>query len=311
MFVTKRNGTREPVQFDKISSRLKTLCARIPNTPVDVTRVAQSVIAGIYDGVSTSDLDILAAETSASFASQHTDYAALAGYIAVSNLHKETPSSFLASMTVLHGYINTETNRSAPMISDSIYDIVCENIDLFENAIDYERDYNFNYFGFKTLERSYLLKVNDKVLERPQSMYMRVALGIHGNDLESVLSTYDSLSHGIISHASPTLFSSGTPKPQLSSCFLLKISEDSISGIFDTLGECARISKGINMSFIYTMIEIFILGWLNGIMFGLLLPFAISGFNYEYQFDYIELSCISVRPALILFFLLLSIFLYL
>ena len=244
MFVTKRNGSKESVEFDKISSRLKVLCERIPNTPIDVTRVAQSVIAGIYDGVSTAELDILAAETSASFASQHTDYAALAGFIAVSNLHKETTSSFLAYMTVLHGFINPKTNRPAPMISDSVYETVCGNIEIFENAIDYDRDYNFNYFGFKTLERSYLLKANEVVLERPQSMYMRVALGIHGNDITSVLSTYDSLSRGIISHASPTLFSSGTPRPQLSSCFLLKITEDSISGIFDTLSECARISKG-------------------------------------------------------------------
>lgn len=243
MEVIKRDGGREVVAFDKILSRISKLAEHIPNCSVDLARVAQAVIAGLYDGVLTTELDVLAAETAASFAIQHTNYDKLAGLIALSNLHKETPNTFKEAVETMYTYINPRTQKAAGMISETVYQVVQRYGKEIDEWIECKRDYRFTYFGFKTLERSYLLKVDGKIIERPQYMYMRVAIGIHGYDMTKVRETYDLLSLGVISHASPTMFSAGTPFAQLSSCFLLTIGEDSIEGIYDTLQKCAKISK--------------------------------------------------------------------
>ncbi len=251
MQVIKRNGKRENVSFDKITARVKKLCYGLSQQYVDSIEIAKKVIQGLYDGVSTTELDNLAAETAATMATQHPDYALLAARIAVSNLHKGTNKSFSKTMKDLYNYIDPKTGDKAGLISDETFELIKKNKDLLDSSIIYDRDYNFDYFGFKTLERSYLLRMDGKVVERPQHMLMRAALGIHGEDIESAIETYRLMSEKWFIHATPTLFNAGTPKPQLSSCFLLSMTEDSISGIFETLTRCAKISQsagGIGLS---------------------------------------------------------------
>jgi ribonucleoside-diphosphate reductase alpha chain len=251
MQVIKRSGKKEDVSFDKITARVKKLCYGLNQDYVDPIEIAKKVIQGLYDGVSTTDLDNLAAETAATMAAKHPDYALLAARIAVSNLHKNTSKSFSQTMETLYNYVDPKTGEKAGLISDITMKVVKKNRDILNSAIIYDRDYSFDFFGFKTLERSYLLRANGRVVERPQHMLMRAAVGIHGEDIESAIETYNLMSEKWFIHATPTLFNAGTPKPQLSSCFLLSMTDDSISGIFETLARCARISQsagGIGLS---------------------------------------------------------------
>lgn len=243
MFVFKRDGRKEPVRFDKITARIQRLCYGLDTEHVDCVAVTQRVISGVYQGVNTIELDNLAAETAAYMTTIHPDYAILAARIAISNLHKQTTKQFSQVAKVLYEYINPKTGKHAPMISQETYDIIAANADELNSAIVYDRDFNYNYFGFKTLERSYLLRVNGKVAERPQHLLMRVAVGIHGSDIERVIETYNLMSQRYFTHGSPTLFNAGTPSPQMSSCFLVAMKDDSIEGIYDTLKTCALISK--------------------------------------------------------------------
>jgi len=250
MQVIKRNGKREEVSFDKITARVKKLVYGLSDH-VSAIKISMKVIEGLYDGVSTSDLDNLAAETSATMAAIHPDYALLAARIAVSNLHKNSNKSFSETMEGLYNYIDPATYQKAGLISDNIIEVIRNNADTLDSAIIYDRDFTFDYFGFKTLERSYLLRMNGKVVERPQHMLMRAAIGIHGEDITSAIETYNLMSEKWFIHATPTLFNAGTPKPQLSSCFLLTMVDDSIQGIFETLSRCAKISQsagGIGLS---------------------------------------------------------------
>ena len=242
MYVVKRDGRREQVQFDKITARVKKLCYGLHQN-VDPVAVAMRVIEGVYDGVTTSELDNLAAEVAATNAVNHPDYAQLASRIAVSNLHKTTLKSFTEVMRNLHTYLDPVTGEPAALVADDVMEIIEANSEALDSAIIYDRDFSYDYFGFKTLERSYLLKVDGKVAERPQQMLMRVSVGIHKDDIESAIKTYNMMSEGWFTHATPTLFNAGTPKPQMSSCFLLTMQEDSISGIYDTLKQCAKISQ--------------------------------------------------------------------
>lgn len=243
MYVIKRDGRKEPVKFDKITSRITRLCYGLDTKHIDAVKVTQRIISGIYEGVTTAELDNLAAETAAYMTTIHPDYGTLAARLAISNLHKQTTKQFSQVVSDLYHYINPATGKRAPMISDDVYDIVMRHKDEINSAIVYDRDYQYNYFGFKTLERSYLLRLNGKVAERPQHLIMRVALGIHGEDIEAALETYNLMSLRYFIHASPTLFNAGTPKSQMSSCFLVAMKDDSIEGIYDTLKECALISK--------------------------------------------------------------------
>ena len=250
MYVVKRDGRREAVKFDKITARIKKLCYGL-NPLVTPEKVAMKVIEGLYDGVTTSELDNLAAEVAATNTITHPDYALLASRIAVSNLHKNTKKSFSEVVKDLYEYIDPKTDKKAPLISDEVYDIIIKNADILDSTIIYDRDFRYDFFGFKTLERSYLLRLKGEVAERPQQMLMRVAVGIHKDDLDSAIETYNYMSEGWFTHATPTLFNSGTPKPQMSSCFLLTTKEDSIPGIYDTLKQCAQISQsagGIGLS---------------------------------------------------------------
>jgi ribonucleoside-diphosphate reductase alpha chain len=250
MYVVKRDGHKEPVMFDKITDRIKKLCYGL-NDLVDSVKVAMRVIEGLYDGVTTSELDNLAAETAASMTISHPDYAQLAARIAVSNLHKNTKKSFSETMTDMYLYVNPRTGQKSPLLSDEVYEAIMANAEELDSMIIYNRDFNYDYFGFKTLERSYLLKINGKIVERPQHMLMRVSVGIHLNDIEAVKETYELMSKKFFTHATPTLFNAGTPKPQMSSCFLLTMKDDSIDGIYDTLKQTARISQsagGIGLS---------------------------------------------------------------
>ncbi|XP_062910860.1 ribonucleoside-diphosphate reductase large subunit isoform X1 [Mobula hypostoma] len=243
MFVIKRDGRQERVMFDKITSRIQKLCYGLNPEFVDPAQITMKVIQGLYSGVTTVELDTLASETAATMTTKHPDYAILAARIAVSNLHKETKKVFSDVMEDLYNYVNSLTNNHSPMISKETFDIVLENKDRLNSAIIYDRDFSYNFFGFKTLERSYLLKINGKVAERPQHMLMRVSVGIHKNDIDAAIETYNLLSEKWFTHASPTLFNAGTNRPQLSSCFLLSMRDDSIEGIYDTLKQCALISK--------------------------------------------------------------------
>ena len=242
MYVIKRNGKQESVKFDKVTARIEKLSYRL-SPLVDIYEVAKKTIEGIFEGVPTTELDNLAAETAASLTTTHPDYAILASRIAVSNLHKNTLKSFSETMRILHQYTNTINGKKLPMIADDVMQIIEDNAELLDSTIIYDRDFGFDYFGFKTLEKSYLLKNNGKIAERPQHMYMRVAVGIHKNDIESVIKTYHLMSERWFTHATPTLFNAGTPKPQMSSCFLLTMKEDSIEGIYDTLKQTAKISQ--------------------------------------------------------------------
>jgi ribonucleoside-diphosphate reductase alpha chain len=243
MFVIKRNGKKESVKFDKITARIEKLCYGLERRFVNAVDVAKKVIEGLYDGVTTTELDNLAAETAASLTVKHPDYALLASRIAVSNLHKNTTKSFSHTMKMLHECTDSKTGKLLPLIAEDVWKIIHENEELLDSTIIYDRDYGFDYFGFKTLEKSYLLKLDGKVVERPQHMYMRVAIGIHKEDIESAVKTYHLMSERWFTHATPTLFNAGTPKPQMSSCFLLTMKEDSIDGIYDTLKQTAKISQ--------------------------------------------------------------------
>ncbi|MFT3683046.1 MAG: ribonucleoside-diphosphate reductase subunit alpha [Ferruginibacter sp.] len=241
-FVVKRSGKQESVKFDKVTARIEKLSYGL-SPLVNVIEVAKKTIEGIYAGVPTTELDNLAAETAASLTTIHPDYATLASRIAVSNLHKNTVKSFSATMQKLHEYTDKKTGKKMPLIADDVMEIIQKNADLLDSTIIYDRDYGFDYFGFKTLEKSYLLKIDNKIAERPQHMYMRVSVGIHKEDIDSVIKTYHLLSERWFTHATPTLFNAGTPKPQMSSCFLLTMKDDSIDGIYDTLKQTAKISQ--------------------------------------------------------------------
>ncbi|EMR70358.1 ribonucleotide-diphosphate reductase subunit rnr1 [Eutypa lata] len=243
MYVKKRDGRQERVQFDKITARVSRLCYGLDADHVDPVAITQKVISGVYGGVTTVQLDDLAAETAAYMTVTHPDYAILAARIAVSNLHKQTKKQWSAVVSDLYHYVNSKNGKHSPMISQETYECVMKHKDELDSAIVYDRDFNYQYFGFKTLERSYLLKLDGKIAERPQHMIMRVAVGIWGDDVEKVLETYNLMSMKYFTHASPTLFNAGTPQPQLSSCFLVDMKEDSIDGIYDTLKTCAMISK--------------------------------------------------------------------
>ncbi|MGC1514692.1 MAG: ribonucleoside-diphosphate reductase subunit alpha [Maribacter sp.] len=250
MYVLKRDGRKELIMFDKITARVRKLCYGL-NGLVDPLKVAMRVIEGLYDGVTTSELDNLAAEIAATMTTTHPDYAKLAARISVSNLHKNTKKSFSETMEDLYVYVNPRTGKKAPLLSDEVYKVISENAERLDSTIIYNRDFGYDYFGFKTLERSYLLKLNGKIVERPQHMLMRVSVGIHLDDLEAAIETYELMSKKYFTHATPTLFNSGTPKPQMSSCFLLAMKDDSIDGIYDTLKQTAKISQsagGIGLS---------------------------------------------------------------
>lgn len=251
MYVIKRDGKRESVKFDKITARIEKLCYSLNPALVDPIDVAKKVIEGLFDGVTTSELDNLAAETAASLTTKHPDYALLASRIAVSNLHKNTIKSFSETMRRLYEYIDPKTGKNASLLADDVWSIIEANAELLDSTIIYDRDFGFDYFGFKTLEKSYLLKIDGKIAERPQHLFMRVSIGIHKEDIESAIKTYNLMSERWFTHATPTLFNSGTQKPQMSSCFLLTMKDDSIDGIYDTLKQTAKISQsagGIGLS---------------------------------------------------------------
>ena len=251
MLVVKRDGRRESVKFDKITARIEKLCYGLDPKFVNPVEVAMKVINGLYDGVSTQELDNLAAEIAATMTTRHPDFAKLAARIAVSNLHKVTSKSFSNTMKRLYQHVDSKTGQNAPMISKETWKIIKEHAAELDEAILYDRDFSYDFFGFKTLERSYLMKIEGKTMERPQHMLMRVAVGIHGNDIPAAIETYNLMSEKWFTHATPTLFNAGTPKPQLSSCFLLTMKDDSIDGIYDTLKQCAKISQsagGIGLS---------------------------------------------------------------
>ena len=251
MYVFTRGQEKEPVKFDKITERIEAADFDLDKEYVDPILIAQKVIEGIYDGITTSQLDQLAAETAAYLSTKHPDYSILAGRIAVSNLHKETKGCFSENIKSMYHYMNTTTGEHSPLVSKELYEMVTANAEVLDKAIIDRRDFNYDYFGFKTLERSYLLKMDGQIVERPGQMLMRVALGIHLNSLENALKTYDLMSEKWFTHASPTLFNSGTNRPQLSSCFLLAMKNDSIEGIYETLKNTALISQsagGIGLS---------------------------------------------------------------
>lgn len=250
MYVVKRDGRKESVKFDKITARIVKMCYGL-DPLVSPEAVAMKVIEGLFDGVSTTELDNLAAEVAAAKTIDHPDYALLASRIAVSNLHKETKKTFSEVMHDMYHYVDNKTNESASLLADDVYQIIMDNKEVLDSSIIYDRDFRYDYFGFKTLTRSYLMRLYGKIVERPQQMLMRVAIGIHKDDIQSAIKTYNLMSEGWFTHATPTLFNSGTPKPQMSSCFLLTMKEDSISGIYDTLKSCAQISQsagGIGLS---------------------------------------------------------------
>ncbi|SMD36183.1 ribonucleoside-diphosphate reductase alpha chain [Reichenbachiella faecimaris] len=251
MLVLKRDGRRESVKFDKVTARIEKLCYGLNTNFIEPVDIAKKVISGIYDGVTTVELDNLAAETAASLTTVHPDFAKLAARIAISNLHKTTSKSFSNTMKRMYTYIDPKTGENASLLAKDVYGIIKKNAALLDSSIIYDRDFSYDYFGFKTLERSYLMKLDGQIVERPQHMLMRVAIGIHKEDIEAAIETYNLLSEKWFTHATPTLFNAGTPKPQLSSCFLLTMKDDSIDGIYDTLKQTAKISQsagGIGLS---------------------------------------------------------------
>jgi ribonucleoside-diphosphate reductase alpha chain len=251
MFVQTRSGKREPVQFDKITHRISQLTYGLDQKYVDSMQVAKRTINGLFDGITTEELDNLSAEVSAYMTSVHPDYARLAGRIAVANLHRSTSDSFMETFEKLYGYKNEFTGEHQPLISEEIFGFANQHKDRIMKEIAYSRDFEFDYFGYKTLEKSYLLKVNGKIVERPQHLFMRVALGVQIGNIEEAIKTYNLISEGWFTHASPTLFNAGTNKAQMSSCFLVSMKDDSIDGIYETLKQCALISQsagGIGLS---------------------------------------------------------------
>lgn len=243
MKVLKRDGSLEEMRYDKITRRITALCNDLNLDYVDPTYITLKVTQGIYDGISTKELDTLAAETAASMTTTHPDYARLAGRIAVTNLHKTTPKKFSQAIKELYSFVEPKTNKESSLIDDSVYKFVMENRDVLDGAIVINRDFDFDYFGFKTLERSYLLKIGDRIVEKPQYLYMRVAAGICNGDVQMALRIYDDLSQHFYTHATPTLFNAGTRRPQMSSCFLIGNKGDDIDGLFDTIKDVAKISK--------------------------------------------------------------------
>jgi ribonucleoside-diphosphate reductase alpha chain len=242
MYVVKRDGRKEAVKFDKITARIVKMCYGL-DPLVSPEAVAMKVIEGIYDGVTTTVLDNLAAEVAAAKTIDHPDYALLASRIAVSNLHKETKKTFSEVIEDMYKYIDPKTGQNASLVAEDVYNVIMENKDALDSSIIYDRDFRYDYFGFKTLTRSYLMKLEGQIVERPQQMLMRVAVGIHKANVQEAIKTYNLMSEGWFTHATPTLFNSGTPKPQMSSCFLLTMKDDSIEGIYDTLKSCAQISQ--------------------------------------------------------------------
>ena len=242
MYVVKRDGRKEAVKFDKITARIIKMCYGL-DPLVSPEAVAMKVIEGIYDGVTTTVLDNLAAEVAAAKTIDHPDYALLASRIAVSNLHKETKKTFSEVIEDMYKYIDPKTGQNASLVAEDVYNVIMDNKDALDSSIIYDRDFRYDYFGFKTLTRSYLMKLEGQIVERPQQMLMRVAVGIHKENIQDAIKTYNLMSEGWFTHATPTLFNSGTPKPQMSSCFLLTMKDDSIEGIYDTLKSCAQISQ--------------------------------------------------------------------
>lgn len=242
MYVVKRDGRKEPVKFDKITARIVKMCYGL-DPLVSPETVAMKVIEGIYDGVTTSGLDNLAAEVAAAKTIDHPDYALLASRIIISNLHKETKKTFSDVMQDLYNYIDPKTGENASLLSEDVYNIIMQNKEVFDSSIMYDRDFRYDYFGFKALTQSYLMKLEGKIAERPQQMLMRVSIGIHKNNVDEAIKTYNLMSEGWFTHATPTLFNSGTPRPQMSSCYALTTKEDSVAGIYDTLKSCAQISQ--------------------------------------------------------------------
>lgn len=251
MYVVKRNGAHERVHMDKITSRIAKLCTGLSEDHCDPVVVTQKVVAGLHSGVTTAELDELAAEICFAMTTQHPEYGILAARLVVSNMHKQLPQSFSETMRQLYEHMEPVTGAHAPLVSKEFLDVVERHAERLDAAIDRERDYGYSYFGMRTLERSYLKAIGGKVVEIPQHMLMRVAVGLHGDDLDAVLRTYELESLRYYTHASPTLFNAGTPRPQMSSCFLMKMKGDSIKGIFSTLSDCADVSHhagGIGLS---------------------------------------------------------------
>jgi len=242
MYVLKRDGERQSVKFDNITKRISALCDGLSPDYIDPVAITKKVIEGFYGGISTAEIDILAAETCAYMSQKHHDFSTLAARIAVSNLHKNTSDSFVQTCRALFEYIDNQ-GRNASLIATDVWEFILSNADRLDAAIDYKRDYDYDYFGFKTLEKSYLLQVHKKTVERPQHLLMRASCGIHCGDVDAAIETYNLMSRRFFTHATPTLFNAGTPTPQMSSCFLLKMKNDSIEGIYDTLKQCAQISK--------------------------------------------------------------------
>ena len=259
MYVIKRNGNHEPVYFDKITDRIKKLINKEPIlTIVDPIIIAQKVVSGVFKGVTTQQLDNLASETAAYMSTVHPEYETLASRLVISNMHKETSSNYIDVCNRMYNHINPKTKQNAPLLSESCYNIIKKHIDRIQSIIDYERDYGYDFFGFKTLEKSYLTKINNEVVERPQHLLMRVSVGIHGDNIEKIITTYDLMSKRYYTHATPTLFNAGTNFPQMSSCFLLTMKSDSIEGIYETLKQSALISKGAG-GYYHTYIYIYTL----------------------------------------------------
>lgn len=243
MYVIKRDGSQEDVKFDKITARISKLCYGLDTKYCDPIKVAQKVVMGVFPGVTTSQLDELAAETAAYASTQHPDFSKLAARISVSNLHKSTSDSFTKTIERLRSHIHPKTGKKSPLIAEDVFEIIMNNAEKLNEAVKYERDFEYDFFGFKTLERAYLLKINGEIAERPQHMLMRVSVGIHKEDVDKAIETYNLMSQKFFTHATPTLFNAGTPRPQMSSCFLVCAKSDSIEGIYDTLKTCACISK--------------------------------------------------------------------
>ena len=241
MMVTKRDGKRETIMFDKIVKRLKKIGQK-ENLKVNYSNLAMKVIDQLYDGIETSRIDVLSAEQCASLTTTHPDYGVLASHIVISNHEKNTDTLFSHIMKQLFFFKDVH-NKHFPMISKQLYEVSEKYSEEIQNMIDFNRDYYLQYFGFKTLERAYLMRIHDKIVERPQHMWMRVSIGIHGDNLEKIKETYDNMSQLYFTHATPTLFNAGTPRPQLSSCYLQAMESDSIEGIYNTLKDCANISK--------------------------------------------------------------------
>ena len=243
MKVKKRNGSLEEMRYDKITRRISVFCNDLNLDYIDPTYVTLKVTQGIYDGITTTELDVLAAETAAAMVTTHPDYAKLAGRLAVSNLHKTTHKKFSQCIKELYSFVEPKTGKESSLINDDVYKFILENREILDETIIQDRDFDFDYFGYKTLERSYLLKIGERVVERPQYLYMRVAAGICKGNVNEAIRIYNDLSEHFYTHATPTLFNAGTRRPQMSSCFLVGNKGDDIGGLFDTLKDVANISK--------------------------------------------------------------------